>query len=365
MTDTFVFAGMTPELAAFLDHNAATRAGTDARYGVSRAAAKAWEDADKPDGSLKIAADEAETAFRSWQSARWAEAAVMRERLPAGILAAHERARREWYCRDETQTGDAVTHASPSGRYRLVVTTHTTGKGTWAYTKGVVYDCDSLVETVCRNYSSFPFAFVEGHMNGHDYLLCGADYQGQTYVELDTCTRADYAADTFCWSSYEASPSRSTLAVTGCYWAAPYEVMLFDFSDPMAGPPTVLLRVDDADSFYGWDASAPDSCTYGVQHEVAKPYGKTIDRLTDDEIDDCDKRETAGESVWEIQPVTTEAWTRPSDVELARAYIAKFEAWEGSRYGIPPSMIANAHRLAARLTDEERATLPAIPKATT
>jgi hypothetical protein len=78
---------------------------------------------------------------------------------------------------------------SPSGKYRLVVTSYTTG------TLGVitrVADGEEIAR-VDRNYHSFEHTWIEDHPSGHDYLVCGEDYQGQTVIELDTGARGDGA----------------------------------------------------------------------------------------------------------------------------------------------------------------------------
>lgn len=157
-------------------------------------------------------------------------------------------ARKRYYCRAGTET-KAAEYSSPTGKYKLVVTHHQTRLGAWNYTKGLVYRGDDLVAEVLRNYASFDFAWAENHPNGHDYMLCGEDYQGQTVLELDTGERRDFLPDAaeegfgFCFASYEFSPDLRVLAVDGCYWAAPYELRFYDFSDPLAGP-LPLLHVE-------------------------------------------------------------------------------------------------------------------------
>lgn len=100
-------------------------------------------------------------------------------------------------------------------------------------------DTGETLFVVDRNYSSFPFAWVEGHENGHDYLVCGADYQGQTVLELDTGMRKDFLPEEakqgggFCWVSYRYETALKALVVHGCIWACPFEVRFYDFSDPM------------------------------------------------------------------------------------------------------------------------------------
>lgn len=145
-------------------------------------------------------------------------------------------------------------HISPSEKYTLVVTPF--GKGRAAATQGVVYNIDSeeKIATVQRNFGYFPYSFIEGHPNGHDYLVCGFDYQGQTIIELDTGRRRDYLPEEvsdgigFCWAEHTFDPNTQILAVCGCIWGSGYEYRFYDFSDPLKGIPEILLPNDAYDT---------------------------------------------------------------------------------------------------------------------
>lgn len=143
------------------------------------------------------------------------------------------------------------TASSPSGKYRLVTTPYGTKPGSWNYTLGEVYRVPESPETervkvaeVRRNYSSLWCAWVENHpVTGHDYLLTGEDYQGFTVVNLSTGKVSTHIPDEafaghgWCPVSAEVLPAQEagvTLKVSGCYWACPYEVRLYDFSAPDA-----------------------------------------------------------------------------------------------------------------------------------
>ena len=136
-------------------------------------------------------------------------------------------------------------HTSPSGRYKLVVDSYSTKKGSWSYTRGRLFtqDSDEPVGDVMRNYSAFPFAWAENHDDGHDYIICGKDYQGQTVIQLDTGERRDNLSEGaekghgFCWATHQLLEDGKTLMVEGCHWACPYEYRFYDFSNPMSGWP--------------------------------------------------------------------------------------------------------------------------------
>lgn len=139
---------------------------------------------------------------------------------------------------------------SPSGKYKLVTTPFSTKAGSWNYTQGLVFEIgnDQPIAEVRRNYSSFPFLFIEDHPLGA-FLVCGEDYQGQTVIELDTGKRRDHLSKGtedgagFCWSVYEFDRATQMLLVEGCHWACPYEYRFYDFSDPMTGWPEIEAQV--------------------------------------------------------------------------------------------------------------------------
>jgi hypothetical protein len=138
-------------------------------------------------------------------------------------------------------------HLSLSGKYKLIVTMFATKPGCWNYTQGLIYAIgrDEPIGEIQRNYSSFPFLFIEDHPNGHPYLVGGSNYQGQTVIELDTGTRRDFLPEEakqghgFCWIGGKFDAATQTYVACGCIWAGPYEFRFYDFSDPMNGWPEI------------------------------------------------------------------------------------------------------------------------------
>jgi hypothetical protein len=150
----------------------------------------------------------------------------------------------DFYAEENRQADRRKIILSPSGRYSITVDSYTTVKGSWNYTRGRVFSATGdRLETIAdvkRNYSTFPFLWLEGHgETGHDYLLCGSDYQGQTFVDLTTGQRRDTLSDGsdkgfgFCWAAYKLLSGGRILLVDGCYWACPYEYRFFNVSDPI------------------------------------------------------------------------------------------------------------------------------------
>ena len=209
---------------------------------------------------------------------------------------------------------------SPSGRYRLVVTTHPSGPGTWSYTRGKVYvgDNPTPVADVVRNYHDFWHTWVEGHPKG-DFLLCGSDYQGQTVIALPGGERMDSLSKSaeegfgFCWARAEPSPDSRSLAVYGCIWAGPYETRIFDFSDPLALP-YAEVGPEDCGACRDFSRNPDGSCTFTTEVMVRKSDGKPERDLTREEVDALDKAESEGtpsDDLWEEREETVESW-RPS-----------------------------------------------------
>lgn len=205
---------------------------------------------------------------------------------------------------------DAKLFISPSTKYNLEVSLYSTLEGCWNYSRGIVKDKDgNIVADVKRNYPHFPFCWVESHFNGHDYLVCGEDYQGQTIIELDTGNRKDYLPDEakngfgFCWVSFQASPNTKIMAVEGCYWACPYEVIFVDFSDPM-NKLTYLENQPNGyyPEFHSWNDD--NTANIGYEKVRRKSDGKWEDDLPENEIDimyeDNDFEEVKISSIWEV-----------------------------------------------------------------
>ncbi|MBN2582801.1 MAG: hypothetical protein JXL80_07000 [Planctomycetes bacterium] len=135
---------------------------------------------------------------------------------------------------------------------------YTTKPGYWEYSRGLVFDRDKVIGDVKRNYGRFAFGWAEGHANGHDYLLCGEDYQGQTVIELDTAARSDYIPACaeegigFCCVDYYPSPDRRTIVISGCIWACPNDLVFCRFDQPMSLPWPVLTRLGEVGPVVGW-----------------------------------------------------------------------------------------------------------------
>ena len=280
------------------------------------------------------------------------------------LLDKHERTEK-YFTPENTRPENQCEHASPSGRWRLVTTPYGTKPNSWNYTLGEVFRLPLFrelgglkVAEVRRNYSTFWFAWVENHpVTGHDYLLTGEDYQGFTVVNLTTGTVSSYVPDEayeghgWCPTSAEVLPDGVTLKVSGCYWACPYEVRLYDFSAPddpalpLDGLPNLTadlwfdededttLSVDEDDGSvtltqyrkrfratgeWEHDVEAKRTLLYERAHKVKKAGDEEgVARAKQDEQNYnalyYPKDDAEDEAAWEKVPYTREVYVRVPD----------------------------------------------------
>lgn len=189
-------------------------------------------------------------------------------------------------------------HISPSGKYTLITSLYKTKEGCWNYSRGEVYAGTNKVADIYRNYSSFPFGWAENHPNGHDYLICSENYQGQTVIELDTGVRIDYLPESakkgfgFCMASFCPSPDKTRLVIEGCFWGGPYDLLIVDFSSPMTLPWPILSERDlNFDSVEEW---TNDGIILNREIECRASDGKREADLTSEELVEVHANNFAG-----------------------------------------------------------------------
>lgn len=156
---------------------------------------------------------------------------------------------------------DTNQYISPSGKYKLVVSYYDQGEGYWDYSRGIVTEISTnkIIADIKRNYGSFWHYWVE-HSNGQEYLLCGENYQGYNIIDFTYGGNNAYVAPikhTFfnklgvlqsmsvgwCWVDVLGYDKETNLLkVSGCYWAAPFEIVTFDFSNPKDLPLKIVSR---------------------------------------------------------------------------------------------------------------------------
>jgi hypothetical protein len=145
------------------------------------------------------------------------------------------------------QKGDFEILVSPSNKFRLDITNFWLKDPNRDLTKVEVYEQTS-------NEKLFDFFVNESHFfhswltkNNIDYLICAEDvFGGQTVIDLTNRKMVGYSPNEygFIWTDFHLSPNGETLATIGCYWACPYVIKLFDFTDPMTLPLTEVKEIE-------------------------------------------------------------------------------------------------------------------------
>jgi hypothetical protein len=179
---------------------------------------------------------------------------------------------------------------SPSGLYKLHIAEYGEAETYQIYSRGFVSKIANgqIIADVKRNYSSFWHSWVE-HSNGNEYLLCGEDYQGYSVVNLTQETYQSYFPDEayqgsgFCWVAAYPSPDKLMLAVDGCFWACPYEIVFYDFQQPDKLPYKEIERVDvnNLKDCEGWLDN--ETFVFNRQFKVRKSDGVSYEQLSKEE----------------------------------------------------------------------------------
>jgi cold shock CspA family protein len=173
----------------------------------------------------------------------------------------------------------------------------------WAFTYCNIYKGKKLLQNIRRNSEKFPFKFIENHTDGHDYFICGEDYQGQTIIQLDTNERVDYIGEKgqrgleFCWQKVFVSPDHKKIAVQGFAKNKPKDyveyrgIRFYEFDEPMNLP---LGETGDRigypfDEAISWEDS--EHFLVAVDEERRQSDDKKISSMTEEE-----RKETLSDS---------------------------------------------------------------------
>ncbi len=156
------------------------------------------------------------------------------------------------------QKGDFETFISPSKQFRLDATNYWLKEPNLDLTKVEIYDqeLNEKIFDFFLNESRFFYGWMTA--NQVDYLICAEDiFGGQTVVDLTNRKMTSYSPneDGFIWTDFHLSPDGKTLATIGCYWACPYVIKLFDFTNPMNLPLKEIREIellDNDEIILGW-----------------------------------------------------------------------------------------------------------------
>ncbi|MCL6456529.1 MAG: hypothetical protein K6T85_00845 [Gorillibacterium sp.] len=164
------------------------------------------------------------------------------------------------FFQEKYKTDESEVFYSPSQKYKLTVVhyEHHEGIVRHDYTQGIITkedDVDYKVE-IKRNFGTFLFQWT--NQAAKDYLLCGQDYQGYTIVDLESQEIHDYIpeesydSEGFCWAAIHFSHHVNVLVVEGCFCAAEYEIVCYDFSNPAELPYKEIKRISPYEEVLGW-----------------------------------------------------------------------------------------------------------------
>ena len=93
-----------------------------------------------------------------------------------------------------------------------------------------------------------------------EYLICPEDVMGQSLLNLKTGVLTSFSSDEdpFVWCAALPSPDGSLLAVEGCYWACPYELVIYDLQhvENLPWKPIRRFSIDNGEQIIGWKGSS-------------------------------------------------------------------------------------------------------------
>ena len=86
------------------------------------------------------------------------------------------------------------------------------------------------------------------------YLLLSEDLEGKSIFDFLNRDFHSYSFenDKFIWCEYYPSPDGKQLAIIGCFWGGPYEIIVFNTSEPLNIPYTELYRQDTFQEKVEW-----------------------------------------------------------------------------------------------------------------
>lgn len=86
------------------------------------------------------------------------------------------------------------------------------------------------------------FCKIIQHQDGSEYMIFRTDLYGYSVLHLATLQDIHYfpaesfpSGETFIWTDVFYNEKNNMLAVSGCFWACPFGIMLLDFTQPMKG----------------------------------------------------------------------------------------------------------------------------------
>jgi hypothetical protein len=151
----------------------------------------------------------------------------------------------EFYQDKKVELESVKAEVSPSGNYELKIQNHIwRGLNASADFANVeVWDIHSRTKLLEFN-SEDTFWHIWVEKDAKEYLVFAEHRGGQSVIEFPALKFESYFQDIndFIWIEFHPSPNKSKLAIIGCHWACPYEVVVYDFRFPMNLPFSIVTR---------------------------------------------------------------------------------------------------------------------------
>ena len=147
-------------------------------------------------------------------------------------------------------------YSSPDNKYFFKSNYYrqTDYKRNWTVSKIEVFQSDTgeKIFEFIRNDDSLFHTWLK--VDNIDYLLLSEDLEGKSILDISNRKFYSYSfeEEKFIWCEYYPSPDSKKLAIIGCYWACPYEVVVFDTSNPTSFPYKELYRQDTFQEKLEW-----------------------------------------------------------------------------------------------------------------
>lgn len=119
----------------------------------------------------------------------------------------------------------------------------------------------------CHDFTSFTQIFT--HSDGRLYLIYKEELYGYSVLRLsdkkelhyvplgnysDNSQDKSYPGESFIMTDFYYCPQNNYAAAGGCFWAAPFDTAILDFSDPLLPPDRIRTMHDIIDPNYENDA---------------------------------------------------------------------------------------------------------------
>jgi hypothetical protein len=156
------------------------------------------------------------------------------------------------------EKGGFESFISPSKKFRADTTNCHTKNANSVYTLIEIYEQAQNQKILDFFTNEDRFLHGWGIANEIEYLITAEDiYGGQTIVDLTNRKLYGYSPDEsgFIMTDFHLSLDGKTLATIGCYWACPFVIKLFDFTNPTKLPLREIKEMellDNDENIVGW-----------------------------------------------------------------------------------------------------------------